>query len=150
MTARMLIDGYNAYCGSLPHTTHVVQWGGADVWKVAGKVFAIAHLSDAHELCVSFKCSPITFEMLKDQPGIIPAPYLASRGMIWLQRTTSQTMSDADLKHALSESYRLVALGLSKKRQRELNLDLSVESQSHTASPSQRAAPSSKPLRGNP
>ncbi len=149
MTARMLIDGYNAYCGSLPHTTHVVQWGGADVWKVAGKVFAIAHLSDAHELCVSFKCSPITFEMLKDQPGIIPAPYLASRGMIWLQRTTSQTMSDADLKHALSESYRLVALGLSKKRQRELQLNLSVETPTSSRTAATKRGRPLPTLRGN-
>ncbi len=26
---------------SLPATTHVVQWGGAHVWKVGGKVFAV-------------------------------------------------------------------------------------------------------------
>ena len=37
----MTLDEYNAFCGSLPSTTHVVQWGGADVWKVGGKVFAI-------------------------------------------------------------------------------------------------------------
>lgn len=31
----------NAFCASLRAVTHVVQWGGADVWKVGGKVFAI-------------------------------------------------------------------------------------------------------------
>ncbi|WP_339832848.1 hypothetical protein [uncultured Parvibaculum sp.] len=32
---------FNAFCASLPATTYVVQWGGAHVWKVGGKVFAI-------------------------------------------------------------------------------------------------------------
>ncbi len=32
---------FNAFCKTLPATTHVVQWGGASVWKVGGKVFAI-------------------------------------------------------------------------------------------------------------
>ena len=39
-------DAFNALCASLPATTHVVQWGGSDVWKVGGKVFAIGGWSD--------------------------------------------------------------------------------------------------------
>jgi len=27
----MTLDEFNGFCGALPHTTHVVQWGGADV-----------------------------------------------------------------------------------------------------------------------
>jgi len=34
-------DEFNAFCGGMTATTHVVQWGNADVWKVGGKVFAI-------------------------------------------------------------------------------------------------------------
>jgi hypothetical protein len=30
----MTLDEYNSFCGSLPFATHVVQWGGAHVWKV--------------------------------------------------------------------------------------------------------------------
>ena len=37
----MTHDEFNAFCASLPAVTHVVQWGGSDVWKVGGKVFAI-------------------------------------------------------------------------------------------------------------
>ena len=37
----MTLAEYNRYCASLPAATHVVQWGGAHVWKVGGKVFAI-------------------------------------------------------------------------------------------------------------
>lgn len=75
----MTRDEYNAFCGSLPHTTHVVQWGDHDVWKVAGKVFAIAGSGPGFN--VTFKCSALAFEILREQPGLRPAPYLASRGM---------------------------------------------------------------------
>ena len=41
----MTQDEYNAFCETLPHTLHVVQWGGADVWKVGSpeknKLFAV-------------------------------------------------------------------------------------------------------------
>jgi predicted DNA-binding protein (MmcQ/YjbR family) len=145
----MTIDEYNAFCGSLPHTTHVVQWGGAHVWKVAGKVFAIGGWNDAAEkskeksnsLAVSFKVSELIFEVLKDQPGVRPAPYLASRGMTWLQRTGPQTIKDKDFKGHLSESYRLVSLGLPKKVQAELGLNLD----SKTLGEKPFKAPSSKP-----
>ena len=77
----MTLDDYNSFCASLPHTTHVVQWGGAHVWKVGGKVFAIGGWSDGDGLAVSFKVSEMAFDILKEQPGLRPAPYLASRGM---------------------------------------------------------------------
>ena len=130
---------FNIFCATLPHAHHVVQWGGADVWKIGGKVFAIGGWNESEALCVSFKCSDISFQMLKVQPGIRPAPYLASRGMTWLQRTGSQTMSDADLKGCLKESYRLVSLGLTKVVKKTLGLNLndgaktSIESRTNTA-----------------
>jgi predicted DNA-binding protein (MmcQ/YjbR family) len=118
---------FNAFCRGLPATSHVVQWGGADVWKVGGKVFAIGGLShdvegDGAHPAVTFKVSEIAFEMLKDQPGLRPAPYLASRGLSWIQHYTSPGLSDAELKDYLAQSHRLVAAGLSKKKRRELGL----------------------------
>ncbi|MEQ1952269.1 MmcQ/YjbR family DNA-binding protein [Mesorhizobium sp. CN2-181] len=119
----MTLDGYNAFCASLSATTHVVQWGGAHVWKVGGKVFAIAGWSDGDGLAVTFKTSEMAFDILKDQPGCRPAPYLASRGMKWIQRRTDESMDDQALRDYLRESRRLVALGLTKKVRRELGLD---------------------------
>jgi len=113
---------FDATCGSLPHTHKVVQWGGSHVWKVAGKMFAVGW-PEPSGLHVTFKCSPLAFEILKSQPGVRPAPYLASRGMSWIQRTTAQSMNDAALKDYIRESYRLVSLGLPKKKQAELSLD---------------------------
>ena len=82
----MTLDEYNAFCASLPATSHVVQWGGAHVWKVGGKVFAIAGWRRRQALSVTFKCSEMAYDILKEQPGLRPAPYLASRGMTWIQR----------------------------------------------------------------
>jgi predicted DNA-binding protein (MmcQ/YjbR family) len=118
----MTLERYNAFCASLPHTSHVVQWGGAHVWKVAGKVFAIAWPEAVDQLHVTFKCSPMSFELLKTGPGMRPAPYLASRGMSWLQRTSNATLSDDELEAYLKESYRLVALGFSRKKLRQLGI----------------------------
>ncbi len=107
----MTLDG----CASLPASTHVVQWGGAHVWKVGGKVFAIAGWNEGSRLGITFKVSEIAFDILKEQPGCRPAPYLASRGMKWIQRVGAETMDDDALRDYLRESRRLVLLGLPKK-----------------------------------
>lgn len=121
----MTLEEFNGYCGALPHTTHVVQWGGADVWKIGGKVFAICWADDEgdEEIAVTFKVSDIAYEILREQPGLRPAPYLASRGMKWIQHYAKPGLGDRELMHHLSESYRIVSLGLTKKLQRELGLN---------------------------
>ena len=120
----MTLDGYNSFCASLPSTTHVVQWGGAHVWKVGGKVFAIAGWSEGRDLAVTFKCSAASFEVLKEQPGLRPAPYLASRGMSWIQRQSDASMDEAALCDYLRASHRLVAAGLPRKVRLDLGLAL--------------------------
>ena len=119
----MKLAAYSTFCGALPHATHVAQWGGAHVWKVGGKVFAIGVVAADGYLAVSFKCSALSFEMLKDQPGLRPAPYLASRGMSWIQRFEPGSMDDASFRKYLRESHRLVSLGLTKKAQKEMGLN---------------------------
>ncbi|WP_367717818.1 MmcQ/YjbR family DNA-binding protein [Nitratireductor sp. GISD-1A_MAKvit] len=119
----METDRFNAVCGALPHATHVVQWGGAHVWKVGGKVFAIGSQGAEGKLGISFKCSELAFDVLREQPGLRPAPYLASRGMKWIQRQTDEAMDDEALAEYLAESHRLVALGLTRKLRQELGLD---------------------------
>ena len=121
----MNLAAYNAFCRALSHTHQVVQWDDAHVWKVGGpkgKVFAIASRWDGPSLDITFKCSQLTFDLLKDQPGIRPAPYLASRGLIWLERRTAETVDDAALKDYLRESHRLASLNLPKRVQRDLGL----------------------------
>jgi predicted DNA-binding protein (MmcQ/YjbR family) len=120
--AQMTLDGYNGLCASLPAATHVVQWGGAHVWKVGGKVFAIAGWNDGEDLAVTFKCSDIAFDILREQPGLRPAPYLASRGMKWIQRQTAQSMDDEALRDYVRESHRLVVLKLTRLVRKEIGL----------------------------
>ena len=110
----MTREEFNAFCRALPATTHVVQWGGSDVWKVGGKVFAIGGWDDGEGARFTFKVSKIGFEMLKERPGLRPAPYLASRGMSWIQHYEAPGLSDSELEDYLRESHRIVSLGLSK------------------------------------
>ena len=119
----MTEEEYNQFCGNLRGTHFVRQWGDAAVWKVGGKVFAIAgwHV-DASILAVTFKVSPLSFDILKEQAGLRPAPYLASRGFKWIQHYTAPGLSDDALRQYIEESHRLVASGLSKKKQKELGL----------------------------
>ena len=116
----MTRDEFDSVCAGLPHTTHVVQWGGASVWKVGGKVFAIGGWSDSDAFAVTFKCSETTFAVLKDLPGLRPAPYLASRGLTWLQRTDDRSLSEGELAQYIARSYALVRAGLPRRMRREL------------------------------
>ena len=119
----MTIDEFDGFCRSLPHSTYVVQWGEAHVWKIGGKVFAIGGWSDTDKPGITFKCTPETFRKLKNKAGLRPAPYLASRGMTWLQWYGPETVSVDELLSHLWQSYRLVAAGLTKARRRELGVD---------------------------
>ncbi len=88
---------------------------------VGGKVFAIGGWSDGIA-AYTFKVTDIAFHILKDQPGLRPAPYLASRGMTWIQHYAKPGLTDKALKDHLRQSHTLVAQGLSKKKRRELGL----------------------------
>ncbi|MEM1314600.1 MAG: MmcQ/YjbR family DNA-binding protein [Pseudomonadota bacterium] len=114
----MTRDAFNAFCASLPATSHVVQWGGADVWKVAGKVFAICGWEDRKAQdprpAFTFKVSPMAFEILPQLPGLRPAPYMASRGLKWIQDHAGG-LSDDELRSHLRASYDLVVEGLPKR-----------------------------------
>jgi predicted DNA-binding protein (MmcQ/YjbR family) len=117
----MTYEEYNAFCRRLPATTYVVQWGGSHVWKVGGKVFAIGGWED-DQPSFTFKVSDVAYEMLKEQPGLRPAPYLASRGMKWIQHFAEPGLSDEDLRRYIRQSHVIVSEGLSKKKRIELGL----------------------------
>lgn len=124
----MTYEEFNQFCGSFTATSHVVQWGDAHVWKVGGKVFAIGGWSKEKQPAFTFKTSPLNFDFLSDCEGYIPAPYFANRGMKWIQQTETSGRLDEELKYYLSESYRIVALGLSQRKRQELGIDLPTAS----------------------
>lgn len=139
----MTLEQFDAYCATLPHATTVVQWGGAHVWKVGGKVFAIARDADAeHEIYVTFKCSDMSYNMLQQMTGCRPAPYLASRGMKWIQRTSSDELDDGGLRAYLRASHDLIVSALPKRIRHELGLtdaNKTKKSKTTTKSPRTRA-----------
>jgi predicted DNA-binding protein (MmcQ/YjbR family) len=111
-------DGFNTFCGGLKAAAHVVQWGGSDVWKIGGKMFAVCGLGGG----ITFKVTPLAYEVLSDMPGLRPAPYLASRGMKWIQQYDEPGLSDAELEAHILVSYDLVADKLTKKLRAELGI----------------------------
>lgn len=123
----MSYKAFNTFCKSLPATTYIVQWGGSHVWKVGdetgAKVFAIGGWENKKYPGITFKVSDIAYELLREQPGLRPAPYLASRGMKWIQNYAEPGLTDNELKDYLAESHRIVSLGLTKKKQKELGLN---------------------------
>lgn len=108
-------DAFNAFCATLPAATFVEQWGGAQVWKVGGKMFAIGGFGRGKFAGVSFKVSDIAWEILRDADGCRPAPYLAPHGLKWIQTDIDGGLKLAELKQYLRASHALVAAGLSRK-----------------------------------
>jgi predicted DNA-binding protein (MmcQ/YjbR family) len=91
-------EAFNTFCAGLPAASHVVQWGGSHVWKVGGKVFAIGGWSDNDRPAFTFKVSEIAHEALKEQEGLRPSPYFASRGMKWLQHIGPTGLTEIELQ----------------------------------------------------
>lgn len=125
----MTREEFDAYCASLTATTNVIQWGNASVWKVGGKIFAICSnwgedVEDKETskpgIKISFKVSDLAFEVLPDQDGIIPAPYLARAK--WVQLESMDAMDDEEIKSHIDAAHEIIGRKLTKKLQKELGL----------------------------
>ena len=117
----MTRDALCAYCASLPQTTHVVQWGDADVYKVGGKLFAVVGMGGTGAT-VTFKATELGFEVLSDTPGLRPAPYMASRGLKWIQHYDEPGLSDESLRDHIKASYDMIVAALPKAKRADLGL----------------------------
>ena len=112
----MTREEIEAFAMALPAVTKVVQWGGSDVFKVGGKVFAICGLSGG----ISFKVTPIGFVVLtEDGPGR-QAPYCAKGHWV---NVALDGASDEDLTDWLRTAHSLIAAKLTRLRRRELALE---------------------------
>ena len=99
-------------CMSLPDTTETVQWQDDLVFKIGGKMYAVAPLVPAR-VCASFKCSPEDFAELIERPGIIPAPYLARAQ--WVAVEDPDALRFAEIEALLRRAYEIVRAKLPKK-----------------------------------
>ena len=100
---------------ALPAVTKVVQWGGSDVYKVGGKVFAICGLRGG----LSFKVSEIGFMALTEGGPARQAPYLAKGHWVIVDM---EDLEAADLESWLSGAHSLIAAKLTRKLRDELGL----------------------------
>jgi predicted DNA-binding protein (MmcQ/YjbR family) len=105
-------------CLAFPSTTEQIQWGYDLVFKVGGKMFAVAPLEPA-PVCLSFKCSEESFADLTELPGIIPAPYMARAK--WVALENPDAISRSELAGLLRTSYEMVFAKLPKRVQAEMN-----------------------------
>lgn len=108
----MNIDWLRQLCLSFPGTTEQIQWGNDLLFKVGGKMFAVAPLEPA-PVCLSFKASPENFAELTERPSIIPAPYLARAQ--WVALESREALTPEELARLLLESYELIVAKLPKK-----------------------------------
>lgn len=119
------------FCLALPGASANVQWGADLVFKVGGKMFAVAGL-DARTSGLSFKTAPESFHILTQEPGIAPSRYLARAHWVHLDNLT--VLPDEQLKAYLKRSHALVVAALPRKVQAALA--------------GQPAAPSRRPAKG--
>jgi len=113
----MDIDWLRKICLAFRGVSEQIQWGNDLLFKVGGKMFAIAPLEPA-PVCLTFKCSDESFAELTERPKIIPAPYLARAK--WVALESPEAMTRGELSELLRTSHELVFAKLPKRVQEEL------------------------------
>ncbi|WP_269531822.1 MmcQ/YjbR family DNA-binding protein [Chitinimonas sp. BJYL2] len=109
-----------AYCMALPGVTADIKWQSDRVFSVGAKMFCVMCADPAQSTALSFKVDPQRYLELTDQPGIVPAPYLARHH--WVQLDHPSRLPTALLKQLLTQSHQLVVAKLPKKQQSGLTL----------------------------
>src|SRR5258708_1829956 len=108
----MNIDQLRKLCLSFPGTTEQIQWGDNLLFKVGGKMFAVAALEPA-AVRMSRKPTPeISADFTKGH-GLFPAPYRARAK--WIARESQDSLPAAEIAGLLRESYELVLAKLPRK-----------------------------------
>jgi len=108
-----------ALCGKWPGVTRDIKWGADLVFSVGAKMFVVTPGDGSEGGRLSFKVADERFLELTDQPGIIPAPYMARAH--WISVIEPQRFSTAELSGFILDAYVLVRAKLTKKLQAELD-----------------------------
>lgn len=114
----MNLDSIRRFCLSLPNATENVQWGDDLVFKVGGKMFAVANLNRTQANRLSFKCTPEKFAELTEVSGIIPAPYAARYH--WVSVQSADALRVSEIEELIRHSHEMVFAKLPKKAQQAL------------------------------
>ncbi|MEP6939773.1 MAG: MmcQ/YjbR family DNA-binding protein [Rudaea sp.] len=116
-----------------PGVASSIKWEDDLVFTVAAKMFAVYCLRGPHRERVSFKVDPERFLELTDQPGIVPAAYMARA--FWISIAEPDRFTRAKMSEFVRHSYDLVRGGLSKKQQAALAARDPAEAPDPTAPP---------------
>lgn len=108
----MDIESIRAYCLSLPHATEGIQWDNDLLFRISGKIFAVASLGISPTR-LTFKCTPEKFDQLIELDGIIPAPYMARNKWVTLERLDA--LDEAEVQRLVKNSYDMIFMKLPKK-----------------------------------
>ena len=102
-------------CRSLPGATEGHPFGeGALVFKVAGKMFAIAHDSR-----ISLKCDPALAVVLREAHPVVTAGYHLDKRH-WNSIELDGSVTDDELRDWIQDSYDLVVASLSRPQRAAL------------------------------
>jgi predicted DNA-binding protein (MmcQ/YjbR family) len=108
------------FCLTLPAATETVEWEDCHVFKVGGRMFALIRMVGRRFAGLSFKVSPDSFHILTQEPGIVPAPYLARAGWVALDRL--DRLPAGQLKAYIARAHGLIAAKLPRKLQARLGV----------------------------
>ena len=117
----MRLKAFEAHCLRLPAATKVVQWEGTSVFKVGGKMFALAGGYIESTGGFMFKTSTMAYQLLIEQGLARPAPYLARA--TWVQLVRNDALPDAELRAYLDQAHALIAAKLTRKSRKALGFD---------------------------
>jgi predicted DNA-binding protein (MmcQ/YjbR family) len=142
----MDIDWLRKICLGFPGVTEQIQWGNDLLFKVSGRMFAIAPLEPA-PVCLTFKCSDESFAELTERPKMIPAPYLARAK--WVALETPDAVARGELQELLHTSYQLVFAKLPKRAQEQVQSESARSKRKHNTAPGKKkpAKKSARPRR---
>jgi predicted DNA-binding protein (MmcQ/YjbR family) len=100
-------------CARWPGVTRSIKWEVDLVLSVAGKMFAVLCTIGPERGRLSFKVDSERFLELTEQPGVVPAPYMARA--FWITLTEPQRFPRKELEAFVRRSYELVVDKLPKK-----------------------------------
>jgi predicted DNA-binding protein (MmcQ/YjbR family) len=108
----------DSICAAWPGVSTAIKWEVDLVYSVAGKMFAVYCTLGVERGRVSFKVDADRFLELTEQPGFMPAPYMARA--FWVTLTDPDQVAPGELERFLRRSYDLVVEKLPLKVQRGL------------------------------
>ena len=114
----MTADELEELCGNWPGVDSSVKWEDDLVYSVAGKMFTVLCLRGPDSGRISFKVDAERFLELTDQPGVMPAHYMARA--FWITITEPERFTRAQIDAFVRHSYELVRARLTRKMQAKL------------------------------